>query len=118
MVRSILAVAVATSILSLPAHAAPSAVHPSECEYFWDIAITARGMATERVPLESMRRITWRIFNAKDDPRVIEIGNAIVDAAAATPFKEGEHAADFAGELQQACLLRGGDMDSVLGVKL
>ena len=118
MVRSIIAVAVAASALSLAAHAAPRAVHPGECEYFWDIALTARGMATERVPLESMRRITWRIFNAQGEARVIEIGNAIVDAASATPFKEGESAADFAGELKQACLVHGGDMDRLLGVKL
>ena len=117
MKRIVAALAACLVVAAPPVASAPKAEHLGECEFFWDIAITARGMAMERVPSETIRRVVWRIFVHEDQARVIEIGNAIVDAAVGAPMKERENAGVFAGSLKAACI-NGGDMDSVLGVKL
>lgn len=118
MRRILLAAACIAALLPPPAViAAPRAEHIGECDFYWDIAITARGMAMAKVERELGRSVIWRIFNPQVDKRAIEIGNAIVDAAYSRPWAPNEHAGHFAAQLKSACY-DGGNMDSVLGVRL
>lgn len=114
-----LIVAAAAALISIappPSAAAPKAEQPSECSWYWDIAITARAYAMEGVERETTRRAVWRVFATPVD-RMRAIGNAVVDAVYSTPWAENERPGDLAGKLQQACL-ETGDMDKILGTAL
>lgn len=119
MKRLVIAAAIAALVPVSTAVCAPKAKSAEECEWFWDIAITARANAMERVDREVTRRVIWRVFVPvgadADRERGIAIGNLVVDAAYSTPWAAGETPGHLAGKLKAACLGKVGDMDGVLG---
>lgn len=114
----IVAFALHLALAPLQASAWPKASSVAECTWLWDLALTARGAAMQGIARETTRGMIWRIFvTPPEDQDGRTLGNAIVDAAYSTPWKDDEHAGDFPLRLRAACLLNG-DMDAVLGVGL
>lgn len=104
--------AAALFVVAAPSSAAPKAINAAECQYFWDVAITARAIAMDDIPLERNSRILARMFETRGDRRVDDIIREIIAAAhrSATAV-----AGEFARSLATVCLQRNGDMDDVLG---
>lgn len=100
-----------------PAHAAPKAESEKECRFLWDLALSARGMAMEKIPVETSRRVVWRMYTTRGDERLHEIADAVIDAAHVLPWAADEMAGKFALRLFDACVTDG-NMDRVLGTSL
>jgi hypothetical protein len=100
-----------------PARAAPKAESEKECRFLWDLALSARSMAMEKIPVETSRRVVWRMYTTRGDERLHEIADAAIDAAHALPWAADEIPGKFALRLFDACV-NDGDMDSILGSRL
>lgn len=115
MKRLLLAVAVLFVIAPPVTRAAPHAKSEGECQFFWDVALTARAMAMEGIRREQAQRVIDRIYNTGADARVRAIVQTIVGAA---QMARSDPAGAFARELATACLKQNGNMDAILGASL
>lgn len=106
-----LMLAVAWSAIAL---AAPRAENAQECTIAADMAVVARALAEERVAQPAAEQIMRRIYNVSPSPRGQELMRNILDTA----YREQQSASAFANKLYLACMVTGGNMDEVLGVKL
>lgn len=109
-------------ILPLSVHAAPKAASQAECNFLTDMAITAQALAKQGLPVDVQRQILTRIYLPEAaisgaNPELIKHLRAMLEAVLASSgnyVKLGDGA--YAEQLGTACLEKGGDMDSVLGV--
>ena len=103
------------------AFAAPKATSIAECDYFWDAAITARGLAIAKVTSEQMHQVMIELFGplrkaeTEAHQRHAEIIRSIINAARISNSKT---ASEFAAALANTCNAQRGNMDSILGVSL
>jgi len=116
-------IAAAICIALVPgAIAAPKAKGPTECDYFWDAAIVARGFAIAGATPAQLEQAMAQIYGeinaqppSENEQRIAEILGAIGRAAVVSSSKR---ASEFAAKLSNTCYERRGDMNSVLGVAL
>jgi hypothetical protein len=95
--------------------AAPRAENAQECTIAADMAVVARALAEERVEQPTAALIMKRIYNVSPSPRGQELMSTILDTA----YREKQSSASaFANKLYLACIVTGGNMDEVLGLKL
>jgi len=94
--------------------AAPRAESAQECTIAADMAVVARALAEERVEQPMAEQIMRRIYNVSPSPRGQELMRTILDTA----YREKQSASAFANKLYLACMVTGGNMDEVLGLKL
>jgi hypothetical protein len=95
------------------AFAAPRAENEQECTVAADMAVVARALAEEKLEVPKAELIMRRIYNVSPQ-RGEELLQTILEAA----YREREPAGAFASKLFTACMVSGGNMDGVLGVKL
>ena len=95
------------------AFAAPRAENEQECSVAADMAAVARALAEERIEPLKAELIMRRIYEVSP-PRGEDLLREIIDAA----YRERDESGNFAARLVSACMVTGGDMDGVLGVKL
>lgn len=96
------------------AFAAPRAENAQECTIAADMAVVARALAEERVEQPAAEQIMRRIYNVSPSVRGQELMRTILDTA----YREQQSASAFANKLYLACMVTGGNMDQVLGLKL
>jgi len=106
--------ALLTAAWTALALAAPRAENAQECTIAADMAVVARALAEERVEQSAAEQIMRRIYNVSPSPRGQELMRTILDTA----YHEQQSASAFANKLYLACMVSGGNMDEVLGVKL
>jgi len=94
--------------------AAPRAENAQECTIAADMAVVARALAEERVEQPAAELIMKRIYNVSPSQRGQELMRTILDTA----YREKQSASAFANKLYLACMVSGGNMDDVLGLKL
>jgi len=99
---------------STAAFAAPRAENAQECTIAADMAVVARALAEERVEQPAAEQIMQRIYNVSPSARGQELMRTILDTA----YRERQSASAFANKLYLACMVTGGNMDEVLGLKL
>jgi hypothetical protein len=95
------------------AFAAPRAENEQECTVAADMAVVARALAEEKLEAPKAKLIMRRIYDVSPQ-RGEELLQTILEAA----YREREPAGEFATKLFTACMVSGGNMDTVLGVKL
>ena len=95
------------------ASAAPRAENEQECTVAADMAVVARALAEEKLEVPKAELIMRRIYNISP-LRGEELLQTILEAA----YRKVEPAGEFASKLFAACMVTGGDMDAILGVKL
>ena len=95
------------------AFAAPRAENEQECTVAADMAVVARALAEEKLAAAKAKLIMRRIYEVSPQ-RGEELLQTILEAA----YRERESASAFASKLFTACMVSGGNMDGVLGVKL
>jgi hypothetical protein len=95
------------------AFAAPRAENEQECTVAADMAVVARALAEEKLEAPKAKLIMRRIYEVSPQ-RGEELLQTILEAA----YREREPAGEFATKLFTACMVSGGNMDTVLGVKL
>jgi hypothetical protein len=95
------------------AFAAPRAENEQECTVAADMAVVARALAEEKLEAPKAELIMRRIYNISA-LRGEELLQTILEAA----YREREPAGAFASKLFTVCMVTGGNMDGVLGVKL
>ena len=115
MKRLLLAALVLFVVAPPVALPAPRAQTEGECRFLWDAALVARALALERVDGERAQRIIDRVYSTGADARMRVLITAVVAAA---QISRSPDAAGFARELAEACLLKGGNMDAILGTSL
>ena len=123
IVRTAIAViaGLALALLTLPLWAAPRAQNRQECAYLWDAALVARALALGGVRHEQAAAVMHQVYGVlnaprdADDERLGEIVRSITNAAQAADTKT---ASEFAARIGNTCMSRGGDMDSIFGVRL
>ncbi len=94
--------------------AAPRAENAQECTIAADMAVVARALAEERVEQPTAEQIMRRIYNVSPSPRGQELMRTILDTA----YRDKQSASAFANKLYLTCMVTGGNMDEVLGLKL
>lgn len=99
---------------STVALAAPRAENAQECTIAADMAVVARALAEESVAQPAAEQIMRRIYNVSPSPRGQELMRTILDTA----YREKQSASAFANKLYLACMVSGGNMDEVLGLRL
>jgi len=95
------------------ASAAPRAENEQECTVAADMAVVARALAEEKLEVPKAELIMRRIYTISP-LRGEELLQTILEAA----YRKVEPAGEFASKLFAACMVTGGDMDAILGVKL
>lgn len=95
------------------AFAAPRAENEQECTVAADMAVVARALAEEKLAVPKAKLIMRRIYDVSPQ-RGEELLQTILEAA----YREREPASAFASKLFTACMVSGGNMDGILGVKL
>ena len=95
------------------AFAAPRAENEQECTVAADMAVVARALAEEKLEAPKAELIMRRIYNLSPS-RGEELLQTIIEAA----YRKVEPAGEFASKLYAACMVTGGNMDAILGVKL
>ena len=95
------------------AFAAPRAENEQECPVAADMAVVARALAEEKLAAPKAELIMRRIYNISP-LRGEELLQTIIEAA----YRKVEPAGEFASKLYAACMVTGGNMDAILGVKL
>lgn len=112
-----LAIAIAVLLVfawTSAALAAPRAQNEQECTIAADMAVVARALAEEGVDPRKAETIMRRIYDVPPATRGEELLQTILDAA----YREREPAGTFASKLYTVCMVTGGNMDGVLGVRL
>lgn len=94
--------------------AAPRAQNEQECTVAADMAVVARALAEEGVEPPKADSIMRRIYDVSPATR----GEALLQTILEAAYRERESAGTFASKLYAACMVTGGNMDGVLGVKL
>lgn len=94
--------------------AAPRAENAQECTIAADMAVVARALAEERVEQPMAEQIMRRIYNVSPSPRGQELMRTILETA----YRDKQSASAFANKLYLACMVTGGNMDEVLGLRL
>jgi len=116
VVSAALLAAAALLVLPTPLVAAPKAKDAGECFIFADLALNAAAHAKHGVSRATFDAIAADIYDLNTD-EARELARHIVDAAWRAA-EAGAVPGDFATILMRVCRMRGGNMDSILGVSL